>query len=351
MLSRKNAIVKYDNNANCFIFGNGKRDVVSSSIVFYALIQKFQNQESDTLILNLSEITQYLKTKKHKTLKDYKAIIDKAGDDIITTSIKINHNENISTRFTIFSEITTDVQEQTIKAVINPSFKKWFFNLESNFTLFDVAEYSYFCSKYSQSLFRLLKQFENTKYVIISIDDFRAKMSIPDTYGMNKITSKVLDVAVNELREPNLFTKNQKPSFYKLQYKKIKSSFNGNRIVSIEFKWEQMPKETKLTHEQNRAIETLDNNSIFKDKFKTLTKLDDDYIQELKSIINHIYINKIININGHIFNKAQLCDISYKDDKICVIFAVDDPSWSSKRYSYLCDKAELNRLIKLSKEP
>ena len=57
-----------------------------------------------------------------------------------------------------------------------------------NFTIFELLEFTSLSSKYSKTLYRLLKQWRTQgEYIFHDIADFREKMDIPESFS-NKIT-------------------------------------------------------------------------------------------------------------------------------------------------------------------
>ncbi|WP_162166970.1 replication initiation protein, partial [Campylobacter fetus] len=79
-------------------------------------------------------------------------------------------------------------------------------NLETGFTAFELAEFSSLSSKYTQTLYRLLKQFKSTGYRSIKWAEFIEIMDIPTSYRMFDIERQILNPAIAELtQEADIF--------------------------------------------------------------------------------------------------------------------------------------------------
>ena len=74
-------------------------------------------------------------------------------------------------------------------------------DINKNFTELDLTILSSLKSVHSIRLYRLLKQYESTGYLSMSLESFKKKMSIPENYRNNNIWTKIIVVAVNELSE------------------------------------------------------------------------------------------------------------------------------------------------------
>lgn len=130
-----------------------------------------------------------------------------------------------------------------VELKVNPQFKYLVDDLTKHFLSFELKEFMRLSSKYSKTLYRLLKQFRNTgKCQIYSRkwDEFRYFMDIPESYEVRNIDQRILKPALKELSaERNLFN-NKRPIFENLTYKKIKDPKGrgrGGKVIGIEFYW------------------------------------------------------------------------------------------------------------------
>ncbi|HDX6325275.1 TPA: replication initiation protein, partial [Campylobacter fetus subsp. venerealis] len=146
--------------------------------------------------------------------------------------------------------------KKTLQASISPKFLYILNNFESgNFTMFELAEFSSLSSKYTQTLYRLLKQYKTTGYLTIKWADFIEIMDIPKSYPIGMIDSRVLKPAIAELtQEADIFNQNN-PIFKKLIYKKIRGKGRGRPVESIEFYFTPRKKTNKEQEQSDRALE------------------------------------------------------------------------------------------------
>ncbi len=117
--------------------------------------------------------------------------------------------------------------------------------LTDNFTRFERAEFVMLQSKYSKSLFRLLKHYQTNGLAQFNWDEFLVLMGIPKSYQLSDIERRILKPSVKELNrfsdQADMFKDLSShgvdhPAFRNLVYEKVRSkSGKGRRVVAIRF--------------------------------------------------------------------------------------------------------------------
>ncbi|MGC6761907.1 replication initiation protein, partial [Escherichia coli] len=59
--------------------------------------------------------------------------------------------------------------------------------LTTEFSRFELSAFTSIRSTYAKTLFRLLMQYRSTGYYVVSIEDFRELLDIPEYYQMGNI--------------------------------------------------------------------------------------------------------------------------------------------------------------------
>src|SRR5690606_21067257 len=67
----------------------------------------------------------------------------------------------------------------------NEKFKFILNNIGDNFTKFELMEFTTLYNSYSNTAYRLLKQFKQSGYYIVQIDEFVRILDIPKSYQMS----------------------------------------------------------------------------------------------------------------------------------------------------------------------
>lgn len=225
-----NLAVKYDNKMNLLAFKD--LDKVEANL-FFSIVARAKEKGGEKITLSFIEIAEFLEA--NYTNKQLREMIIKGVGKVVRTAIKWENDEGIRI-FTLFKEFLIPHNENYLTVSINEPFLFILNSFENGgFTAFELAEFSSLSSKYTQTIYRLLKQFKKTGFRAIKWSDFLEIMDIPKSYQMCDIDKQILKPAIAELtQEADIFNQNN-PIFKKLTYKKIRGKGRGRPVEKIEF--------------------------------------------------------------------------------------------------------------------
>src|SRR5699024_7181963 len=169
---------------------------------------------------DLRELSAYKPTSIKRFSDDLEAVYNKMLQLTYRTD-----EAGIREKFVLFTGYRIDENNQTVDISVNPELAYIVNELSSEFTKFELQEFTGIRSSYAKTMYRLLKQYRSTGFYIVKIEDFREILSIPNSYQMSDIDKQVLKPIKNELSE----------FFDPFKIKKIKAR-KGNRIAMIEFR-------------------------------------------------------------------------------------------------------------------
>lgn len=216
--------VVYENSLNLVPL----RNFTSTEIdLFFAMCNKLKEKNCETLTLTfeeLKELSSYNPDIRHmdKFISDLQHVYSK----MLNINYTIRTKEKITT-FVLFYKYEINLSERTLKISTASDLKYILNELTGNFTKFELKEMTHLKSTYAKNMFRILKQYKNTGYLKIQIDDFRDRLDIPKSYRMSDINKRVFKPIINEL---NLL-------FNNLSIKKINNK-KGRKIEWLEFTFE-----------------------------------------------------------------------------------------------------------------
>lgn len=118
----------------------------------------------------------------------------------------VDKDDNHYDCFTLFNRFYVDYTNNLIEVTVNEPFAYLLNGLKSNYTSIELMEHAQLASTYSKAVYKKLRQFRNQKnpYWVVSMDDFRKLLCIPESYRMCEIDNRVLTMVQKELSE--LFT-------------------------------------------------------------------------------------------------------------------------------------------------
>ncbi|MDK8168269.1 replication initiation protein, partial [Enterococcus faecalis] len=126
--------------------------------------------------------------------------------------------------FVLFNGFKIDKKQKFVEVRVNQDLDYIINGLTTEFSRFELSAFTSIRSTYAKTLFRLLMQYRSTGYYVVSIEDFRELLDIPEYYQMGNIDQKVLKPAMKELHN----------YFENLEVTKIKAK-KGNKIAKLEF--------------------------------------------------------------------------------------------------------------------
>lgn len=190
-----NEIVKYDNYMNSLKFTG----FTTTDFNFLMLLcSKMRDKDVTELTISFDELrlkTGYTQHPVKQFVSDLKRMNDKLMK--ITCSLE---TETEIIMFVLFPTFVINLNEQTLTVAVNEHFKFILNELVKNFTRFELKDFISLQSKYSKTLFRLLKQFKTTGTYEATVSDFRTKMGCPVAYNNKQFMQNVINPTLAELQ-------------------------------------------------------------------------------------------------------------------------------------------------------
>ncbi|MBR2544543.1 MAG: replication initiation protein [Erysipelotrichaceae bacterium] len=174
------------------------------------------------------ELKEYLSIDDHVSYEMYKKEIDRFRKTILSCWYEFE-NKEIGVEMVVFMEVINDKKNKMITVKANPDFLE-FFLPSSKFTYLSLTEFCNLKTMYSKRLYAFLKQFRNTGYRRISVEQFREYMGAEaKTYDdFAQLRRRVLLPALNEITDKNYIKG--------LQFKEIKEN-GSKKVTSLVFKF------------------------------------------------------------------------------------------------------------------
>lgn len=277
-----NEIVKYDNELNHVPFRKFNNREFN---IFFSLVSRLRDKGTRKVSFSFEEIRDISNYKQHGStfINDLEQVYTKM------LNLKIWRKENhVTEAWVLFTYYKIDENNRTITVAVNPDMKH-IINHLAQWTRFSLKQFIELKSTYSKTAFRLLKQFRVVGHYSFNMDEFRALLDIPKSYGTGNIDKRVLKPIRSELS-----------GYFKgLAVRKIYKG-RGKKVVGYSFSWKP---------------ESNDSNDFSKgDKIDNQRKIDNiKFNSELNDEDKENAINKIKGINYSKKNKKSK-EYSIMDD-------------------------------------
>lgn len=221
-----NEVVKHHNDLNTIPMRNWSKEEMD---VFFSIIAKLRNEGTKEVSFDKYE----LKELANSTIKHNKRYAD-VIENLIRNVAKIHYIEKSSNRIALmnlFSKFdatwSDDLSEMNLTVKVTDEFNYVVNKLNSEFTAYELSEFTQIRSTYAKTVYRLLKQWRTIGKKEFKVDDFKRLLDTPDYYGPSHIDRNILEPVMREL-----------PDFFKnLKVKKVKANTRGNPVTGYIFTW------------------------------------------------------------------------------------------------------------------
>lgn len=233
----QNKIVKYDNALNTELakIEFQKFKPVEQNL-FFAICSKMKYKSEETVAFTFQELKELGKydtgQSKAELFEDLDALLDKLQD----IKLKIDNGVKRGT-YTLFPVHELDRATETAQIQVGAPFVHLLNDFDNGgWTRYELNHFTQLDSRYSKTMFRILKRWRMKGVFTISVDRLRVELSIPGSYAFKDINRRVLGVIEKELS----------PMFENFKITRHKT---GRKITSITFSFKKENAEKELIEE------------------------------------------------------------------------------------------------------
>lgn len=215
-------IVQYKNHINELQFINFTS--ADYNLLMY-LMSEMRDKDEDIITVSLSDVKRIIGYER--STEEFTEVIEQIKDKLASIRAKVR-NGSVRGDFTLFPTLLSDIDNDALVIRVNPDFK-WLINdfkskkqfvlvndtkpkpknvdqkedeeKDEGYTFFELVEFVGLKSKYSKTLFRLLKQYKDTGWLDIKIEELRRLLDCPPSYGAKHITDKIIMPSIEELQK------------------------------------------------------------------------------------------------------------------------------------------------------
>lgn len=247
-----NEIVKFSNQFNRVALR--KFDAVHLDMLM-AIASRIKDKGTEEATFDFLELRQLMQLKKNLTDQQLAEKIVGMNTRLLALNYMfIEHGEIV--QFALFTEFRTNLSETQLTVAVNPRFAFLLNELTSQFTRFELAEFTNLKSRYSKEFYRRAKQYRSSGIWRIGRQEFCRLLDVPDSATTTYLNHKVLKPILHEVG-PLL---NLKINRQYARRRLVGFVFTFSReTVTISNDKETTPRDTPLEdHKSKRDITELD---------------------------------------------------------------------------------------------
>lgn len=191
-----NEIVKYHNYMNSIKFTGF---TVTDYNFLITLCSRMRDKDINDVSFSFAELRKLANYKKSNSINQFVSDIKSMNEKLMKITCSLETDSEIL-MFVLFPTFAINIKEQTLTVSVNERFRFILNELIKNFTRFDLREFIGLESKYSKTLYRLLKQYRMSGKYEVSVENFKEKMNCPKAYNNKQFMQNVVNPAFKELQ-------------------------------------------------------------------------------------------------------------------------------------------------------
>lgn len=217
-----NEVVKYHNDLNTVVMRTWTSEEMN---FFFTILTKAKEQGVKKLVFNTDELKELASSsRKYRWEETVTNAAKKIG--------QLTYFEQSERKFrvmTLFEFFEVDLDKKIVEVKVSSNFDYILNKLETQFTRYELEEFTSIRSTYAKTMYRLLKQWRTVGKKEFAIDDLKRILDMPSAYKSSEIDRAVVKPILEQLS----------PYFVDLKVKKIKSNKRGNPVLGYEFTWKK----------------------------------------------------------------------------------------------------------------
>ena len=230
-----NEVVKYHNDLNTVVMRTWTSEEMN---FFFAILTKAKEQGLKKLVFDTDELRELASSsRKYRWEETITNAAKKIG--------QLTYFEQSERKFrvmTLFEFFEVDLDKKMVEVKVSSNFDYILNKLETQFTRYELEEFTSIRSTYAKTMYRLLKQWRTVGKKEFAIDDLKRILDMPSAYKSSEIDRAVIKPILEQLS----------PYFMGLKVKKIKSNKRGNPVLGYEFIWNSETSESYAPNKFNK---------------------------------------------------------------------------------------------------
>ena len=191
-----NEIVKYSNQFN----NQALRKFTALDLdLLMAIASRVRDKGTDEVAFTFEELKRLAGLQRNMTNDEFAKQIANVNRRLLALNFEFQNEEHDIIQFALFAGFVTSPTKRTLTVSVNSRFSFLLNDLTSQFTRFELAEFTALRSSYAKECYRRLKQYRQTGVWKVSLEDFRRLLDVPKSYRPSEINKYVLKPIEEEL--------------------------------------------------------------------------------------------------------------------------------------------------------
>ena len=190
-------VTQYANEVNNIAFSNFSERELN---MLFALMTNMRDKGIERAEFSYSDMKEKMGlSNTHMTNAEFKKKMLTMWEKLNKVTCRIETKTSLIA-FVLFPTFTMDDKEKKITIAVNPDFA-FVLNCLTEYTKFQLEEFIGVDGKYAKLLYTHLRQYRNSGWYYVSMEDFKRLFGVPKGYTAMKIRANIINNSVKELRK------------------------------------------------------------------------------------------------------------------------------------------------------
>ena len=227
---KNNEVAKYSNELNKVPLRGMK---LNEKKVFMTLLWLVKETDGNEVSIDYSRFIE-LTQAKPRSLEDGVKLVKGTFRKILTLAIAEVDTGKADEEFLFFTSRRIDHDTKRITVKVNPDYAHFIKGFAKSFTSYPLEIGNSFKSEYTIDIYKYFRQYSDTGFWAVTIEDFRKLLSIPVSYNLGMMVERIIKPSLEELSTyyPEL-------SFEKVFERKKKGQRGRRKVQSLRFHFTQ----------------------------------------------------------------------------------------------------------------
>lgn len=223
-MDKNSPLVSYHNDLNTVLMRNWTALEMN---IFFAIIGESRDKGTNLIKISCEKIrnmTDKVENRnKGKWYETLKSSVQKIG--------RLYYYQEDKQGFTmmlLFQRLKISQKAEEIEIKVSEDFEYIVNQLTTQFTVWELKEFTDLKSSYAKTMYRLLKQWRTLGHKTFTPEELKLLLNVPDSYSTGMLKKRVLEKSIKELQS----------YFVGLKYKAVKENSQGNPVSKYVFTWE-----------------------------------------------------------------------------------------------------------------
>lgn len=191
-----NEVAKYSNELNKLPLRGMN---LNQKKVFATFLWMIKETSGEVIEMDYDKFMELTQTKP-RSLSAGREIVKNTIKKVMSLSIAEISTDKSDVFFPFFVDAEISKESGDIRVAINPRYAHYIKDFATAFTTLPLEIHNSFRGEYTGDIYKFFRQYSDTGFWAVTVEDFRKYLAIPSSYNLGMIAKQIIDPAIEELK-------------------------------------------------------------------------------------------------------------------------------------------------------